>query len=717
MRFSALVLSSLLLSGTFALGQTAFTTPAIYPAIPFQDNILTADVNHDGRPDLVVYDRYGGGVNFLLYLNDGTGKFGSPVTIPNNNLGAITSAKIADVNGDGFPDIVALQGASLAVYLNDGTGNFTATSQQTAAGANLVIGDVNHDGHLDVIVDQTTYTAAPPQNTLMTFFGDGTGKFGSPVIQTGINLDMPSKQGDTNCAIDQIAAGNFYLDNQLSLFVTSNCEGAGGSQQFGTAFLAQGDGTGHFTFSSSSDLGGAAGFVTTINGTPNGRPNVVYATASVSSYIHLVLATNNGSGNFTYSQIDVNGKADTYQGLTVGDFNGDGIPDLATTLNGVEYSSDTHPGPSLVNLQYGTASGGYTAAQSISVGGQSSGIRGIAAADFNGDGHVDFAPLVIDESGGSFSTFTTQLYVYTNTMGTTSTCTAPTAANSNLICTPANGATTTSPITVTAASNVSGFTLNRLYLDNTSVYQVAAQMVNTSITAANGTHTLVLVSYNNAGKAFSTSTTFTVGTSTQPPPPGGCLPTVSGVSICAPTSGSTAASPVTITAGALTKSGNITAIRAYIDNVAVFTTNNPAKSTSQQVSQSVTVAAGSHKLTVVGYESTGSSLTTTESFTVGASAACYPSSAGAKICAPASGATVSSPVTFVAGATAGSGYITAVRIYVDNVSKATVNNSAKSASFAINTPVTIAAGKHNVVVVGYQSSGGSVSTSESITIQ
>ena len=711
MRSAALVLSSLLLSGMFALGQTAFTPPTIYPAIPFVDTILTADVNHDGKPDLVVYDRYNAGVNFLLYLNDGTGKFGAPITIPNNNLGAIASAKIADVNGDGYPDIVALQGTSLAVYLNDGSGNFTATSQQTVSGLNLVLGDVNQDGHPDVIIDQTTYSSAPPQNSLLTFFGDGTGKFASPVTQTGINLDMPSTVGDTGCAIDQIAGGNFYVDNQLSLFVTSHCAGTGNSQAAGTALLAHGDGTGHFTFSPSSDLGGAAGFVTTIDGNPNGRPNVVYTLAPVSSYLDLFLATNNGGGNFTYSQIDVNGKADNYQGLTVGDFNGDGIPDLATTLNGVEYSTDTPPGPSLVNIHYGTPSGGYTAAQSISVGGQTSGIRGIAAADFNGDGRTDFAPLVIDESGLSFSTFTTQLYVYNNA----TTCTAPTAANSKVICAPVKGATTASPVTVTAASNVSGFTLNRLYLDNTSVYQVASQAVNTSITVANGTHTLVLVSYNNAGKAFSTSTTFTVGTST--PPPSGCLPTAAGVSICAPAAGSTDTSPVTITAGALAQSGTITAIRAYIDNVAVFTTNSPTAAKSQQVSQSVTVAAGAHKLVVVGYESTGGSLSSTESFTIGGSAPCYPSSAGAQICSPAQNATTTSPVTVVAGATAGSGTITAIRLYVDSVANTLINNPQQSKSFAINTPVTMAAGKHSIVVVGYQSTGGSVSASDSVTVQ
>ncbi len=120
---------------------------------------------------------------------------------------------------------------------------------------------------------------------------------------------------------------------------------------------------------------------------------------------------------------------------------------------------------------------------------------------------------------------------------------------------------------------------------------------------------------------------------------------------------------------------------------------------------------------MVGYESTGASLSSTESFTVGGGAApCYPSSAGAKICSPAQNATTNSPVTIVAGATAGSGYITAVRVYVDSVAKTLINNPQQSKSFAINTPVTIAAGKHSIVVVGYQSTGGSLSASDSVII-
>ena len=178
-RASLSALSALLLSSTVAIAQTGFTLQT-YPA-PNDNTVLTADFNHDSHPDLLLYGS--GGSNFTLYLNDGTGKFGAPATVPNNNLGTIIFAKIADVNGDGFPDIVAVQGTGPVVYLNDGTGNFNATVQQPApAGvAGMVIGDVNLDGHLDVILDSsTTVPSTDPngpgytyQNSLETFFGDG----------------------------------------------------------------------------------------------------------------------------------------------------------------------------------------------------------------------------------------------------------------------------------------------------------------------------------------------------------------------------------------------------------------------------------------------------------------------------------------------------------------------------------------------------------------
>jgi hypothetical protein len=50
--------------------------------------------------------------------------------------------------------------------------------------------------------------------------------------------------------------------------------------------------------------------------------------------------------------------------------------------------------------------------------------------------------------------------------------------------------------TVTAATNTSHFTLNRLYLDRTAFFQSTAESISTSDTIANDTDILTLVSFN-----------------------------------------------------------------------------------------------------------------------------------------------------------------------------------------------------------------------------
>jgi hypothetical protein len=715
------LLSALLLSSTVAIAQTGFTLQT-YPSFPGDNTVLSADFNHDGHPDLLTYGSSSSYNNFHLYLNNGSGGFGSPVTFPNNNLGTISFAKVGDVNGDGFPDIVAVQGTSLVVYLNDGTGNFNATVQQPAPTgvAGMVIGDVNLDGHLDVILDSSIQVpstdpngpAYTVQNSLETYFGDGTGKFGTPVTQSNIDLDIPSIYLDNGCGITDITGGDFFLDNQLSLFVVSNCLlNSPYPGVAGTFSLAQSDGTGHFVFSSPTSQNGGAILATTVDAGQNGTPDVVYAGDGSYGYSYesFMQGVNSGSDVVSYSQIGTNPTFDGYHGIAVADFNGDGIPDLLTTQYDDSPTGGGYPGPALVSLYTGSAAGTFAPSQTITVGGQYTAIGGVAAADFNGDGLTDFATLVVDESSGNASTYTTQLYVYS----ASTTCTAPTTANSNVICTPANSKTVTAPVAVTAASNVAGLTLNRLYLDNVNVYQTTAATVSTPLTASSGSHRLVLVSYNNQGQAFTSTSTFTVAAT-----PTSCYPgNNTNVAICSPTVGATTSSPVTITALASAVAGNITAVRAYIDNNAVFTVNNPTASSSQQVSQSVAVGPGSHKLVVIGYQSNGGYVEQSETFTVVGSAPCYSSSAGASICSPTSGSTTASPFTVTAGATAGSGYITALRVYVDSVEKTQINNPQKSKSFAIDPSITAATGKHSIVVVGYQSTGGSVSASTTVTVQ
>ncbi len=84
---------------------------------------------------------------------------------------------------------------------------------------------------------------------------------------------------------------------------------------------------------------------------------------------------------------------------------------------------------------------------------------------------------------------------------------------------------------------------------------------------------------------------------------------------------------------------------------------------------------------------------------------------GVTISSPASGATVPSSVNFVASAVSStSRRITAMRLYVDNVTKYTVNAAN------LNTTITLPAGAHNITVVAWDSSGRSYTKSITITV-
>ena len=58
-----------------------------------------------------------------------------------------------------------------------------------------------------------------------------------------------------------------------------------------------------------------------------------------------------------------------------------------------------------------------------------------------------------------------------------------------------------------------------------------------------------------------------------------------------------------------------------------------------------------------------------------------------------------------------------MRIYVDGVSQYTQSNSSASPTMSLNKSLTISAGTHNLTIVAYQSTGGTVKGSESITVK
>ena len=87
--------------------------------------VLLADLNGDGIPDLIVANS--GSNNVLVYPGLGNGQFGPAV---NDGHGFFTGTNptgldVADVNGDGIPDLVVANTGSndVSVLLGQGTGS------------------------------------------------------------------------------------------------------------------------------------------------------------------------------------------------------------------------------------------------------------------------------------------------------------------------------------------------------------------------------------------------------------------------------------------------------------------------------------------------------------------------------------------------------------------------------------------------------------------
>lgn len=111
-------------------GNGTFQAPVSYAESPsaLPNSVAIADVNGDGYLDLVVanmckvadskcgYPGYVGGVAVLLGNGDGT--FQNPINYSSGGSDAV-SVVVADVNGDGRPDLVALNASStVGVLLN-----------------------------------------------------------------------------------------------------------------------------------------------------------------------------------------------------------------------------------------------------------------------------------------------------------------------------------------------------------------------------------------------------------------------------------------------------------------------------------------------------------------------------------------------------------------------------------------------------------------------
>jgi hypothetical protein len=342
------------------------------------DAVVSDDFNQDGIPDVLVH---GGGPNSNEYdvlLGKADGTFDAPGLVVSFEISGLTCGEctnaqdpqeliaVADFNGDKYPD-VAYAGvgntSGIGIALNSGATAgvpkfsflqfkpgpaLPMLAQTFMCVTGIGTGQFTSSGKSDVVLvggfpDSTTVNQAFPlcpffagPTYIFTYVGQGDGTLAAPAAGDTLTGQYPTA----------VAVADFNKDGLQDIAVATL-----GDSRVTVMF---GDGKGRFPIAQANDIiavGPAPASLQAIDVNGDGYPDIVISDSSDNT---LRVALNDGTGHFPGKAQIVSTGAAGLLGFAPGDFNGDGLTDIAFAV--AAPPSTAAAIPASVNLLLNSAS-------------------------------------------------------------------------------------------------------------------------------------------------------------------------------------------------------------------------------------------------------------------------------------------------------------------------------------------------------------------------
>jgi len=335
--------------------------------------IFIADVNNDGYPDIVTSALDG---TTIIYGGPGL-TFATPLHFVTNQFYA-PKGFVADVNHDGFLDFIAVgdNGIDFSYGQSSGILKTAQAFEVTGVIGYAGVADFNGDGIPDVVTSG--------DNSLTIALGKGDGTF-LPYTEIQPGAAYFSGLYEERVAA-QLLHGDFNGDGKEDIIAYGSTDVNGFYSMY---YYLQGNGDGTFQpmkpVVSNYAYGGPydVTYVRDLNG--DGRADILHAPDTTAALLHVQLS--NGDGSFRTSEVPVPVEAGAGETVpSAADFNGDGKLDLVFAARAYAY------------VMLGAGDGTFTLSTKLAlppIPGSDNTYTGIAVTtgDFDGDGNQDIAVL------------------------------------------------------------------------------------------------------------------------------------------------------------------------------------------------------------------------------------------------------------------------------------------------------------------------------------